>query len=254
MLEDVVACNARNHFPGTVYNNAGRFLDLHGGDVLVDYRGYEVNVENFIRVLTGGHDPGVPGSKRLFTDDRSNILVYMTGHGGDEFLKFQDFEEISSHDLSDAFSQMWEKRRYHEILFVADTCQAASLYSHITSPNILSAASSLTGESSYSHHGDTEIGVHFIDRFTYYNLEVLERVQRDDVATMQGLFNTHNKDAIASTPGIRKDLFSRTPLHQPPGSEKICSAGNSTRHSLPTFLGGVQTVEYIAEGYTLQGS
>jgi glycosylphosphatidylinositol transamidase (GPIT) subunit GPI8 len=35
----------------------------------------------------------------------------MTGHGGDEFLKFQDVEEVSSHDLADAFKQMDEKRR-----------------------------------------------------------------------------------------------------------------------------------------------
>ncbi len=28
-------------------------------------------------------------SKRLLTDEGSNILVYMTGHGGDGFLKFQ---------------------------------------------------------------------------------------------------------------------------------------------------------------------
>jgi len=32
----------------------------------------------------------VPRSKRLLSDARSNVLVYMTGHGGDEFLKFQD--------------------------------------------------------------------------------------------------------------------------------------------------------------------
>ena len=46
------------------------------------------------------------------TDERSNILVYMTGHGGNEFLKFQDAEEISAFDLADAFEQMWEKKRY----------------------------------------------------------------------------------------------------------------------------------------------
>jgi phosphatidylinositol glycan class K len=53
----------------------------------------------------------VPRSKRLLTDDRSNIFVYMTGHGGDEFLKFQDNEEISAFDLADAFEQMWQKKR-----------------------------------------------------------------------------------------------------------------------------------------------
>jgi phosphatidylinositol glycan class K len=45
------------------------------------------------------------------TDSRSNIFVYMTGHGGDEFLKFQDNEEISAFDIADAFQGMWKKGR-----------------------------------------------------------------------------------------------------------------------------------------------
>lgn len=45
------------------------------------------------------------------TDARSNIFVYMTGHGGDEFLKFQDNEEISAFDIADAFGGMWAKKR-----------------------------------------------------------------------------------------------------------------------------------------------
>lgn len=57
-------------------------------------------------------DPSVPRSKRLLTDDKSNIFVYMTGHGGNEFLKFQDNEEISAYDIADAFEQMWQKKRY----------------------------------------------------------------------------------------------------------------------------------------------
>lgn len=56
-------------------------------------------------------DPSVPRSKRLLSDDRSNIFVYMTGHGGNEFLKFQDNEEISAFDIADAFEQMWQKKR-----------------------------------------------------------------------------------------------------------------------------------------------
>lgn len=60
----------------------------------------------------GRVEPAVPRSKRLLTDDRSNIFVYMTGHGGNEFLKFQDNEEISAFDIADAFEQMWQKKRY----------------------------------------------------------------------------------------------------------------------------------------------
>lgn len=53
MLADDVACNPRNKFPGCVYANAARSLDLYGDNIEVDYRGYEVTVENFLRVLTG---------------------------------------------------------------------------------------------------------------------------------------------------------------------------------------------------------
>ena len=59
----------------------------------------------------GRVEESVPKSKRLLTDERSNILVYLTGHGGDEFLKFQDNEELSAFDLADAFEQMWQKKR-----------------------------------------------------------------------------------------------------------------------------------------------
>jgi glycosylphosphatidylinositol transamidase (GPIT) subunit GPI8 len=53
MLADDVACNARNAFPATVYANSGRQMDLYGDGIEVDYRGYEVTVEGFLRLLTG---------------------------------------------------------------------------------------------------------------------------------------------------------------------------------------------------------
>lgn len=53
MLADDIACNKRNKYPATVFANPGRVLDLYGDNIEVDYRGYEVTVENFIRLLTG---------------------------------------------------------------------------------------------------------------------------------------------------------------------------------------------------------
>lgn len=117
-------------------------------------------------LFQGRMDESVPRSKRLLTDDRSNIFVYMTGHGGNEFLKFQDNEEISAFDIADAFEQMWQKkryivffvssivfdnmRRYNEIFFMIDTCQANTMFSKFYSPNILATGSSEMGENSYS--------------------------------------------------------------------------------------------------------
>jgi len=38
---------------GQVFNDESHLLNVYGNNVEVDYRGYEVTVENFIRVLTG---------------------------------------------------------------------------------------------------------------------------------------------------------------------------------------------------------
>jgi len=101
MLADDAACNSRNRSPGYVWMDPSRVLDLYGETVEVDYRGYEVTVEGVLRVLTGRVPPHTPKSKRLESDARSNVFLYMTGHGGDEFLKFQDQEEISAFDLGE---------------------------------------------------------------------------------------------------------------------------------------------------------
>ncbi|OBZ73236.1 GPI-anchor transamidase [Grifola frondosa] len=212
MLADDAACNARNKFPGCVYANPGRHLDLYGDNIEVDYRGYEVTVENFLRVLTGRMDLSVPRSKRLLTDDRSNVFVYMTGHGGNEFLKFQDNEEISAFDIADAFAQMWQKKRYNEIFFMIDTCQANTMYSKFYSPNILATGSSEIHENSYSYENDNDIGVAVIDSYTHYILEFMENINKTSQTSMQDLFDSYNFDKIHSHPGVRTDLFHR-PLH-----------------------------------------
>ncbi|KAK3323752.1 gpi-anchor transamidase-like protein [Cercophora scortea] len=232
MLPDDMACNPRNAFPGTVYSNADRAVDLYGDNIEVDYRGYEVTVENFIRLLTDRVGDEMPRSKRLLTDDRSNILVYMTGHGGNEFLKFQDNEEIGAFDLADAFEQMWEKKRYHEILFMIDTCQANTMYSKLYSPNIIATGSSKLDESSYSHHADNDVGVAVIDRYTYYNLEFLETEVRDTNSkkTVGDLFDSYTYEKIHSNTGVRYDLFR--------------GGAEAARSRLVTdFFGNVQNVE-----------
>lgn len=251
MLPDDMACNPRNAFPGTVYSNSDRAVDLYGDNIEVDYRGYEVTVENFIRLLTDRVGAEMPRSKRLLTDDRSNILVYMTGHGGNEFLKFQDAEEIGAYDLADAFEQMWEKKRcvmdtilcaaflqadrvprYHEILFMIDTCQANTMYSRLRSPSIIATGSSELDQSSYSHHADNDVGVAVIDRYTYYNLEFLENQVQDlnSRKTVGDLFDSYDFEKIHSNAGVRYDLF--------PGD-----AEGARSRLITDFFGNIQNVE-----------
>ncbi|CAI9716935.1 GPI-anchor transamidase-like [Octopus vulgaris] len=232
MVADDMACNARNPHPGTVFNNANQHINVYGDDVEVDYRGYEVTVENFVRVLTGRLPPSTPRSKRLLSDERSNILVYdWGGHGGDGFLKFQDSEEISNVELADAFEQMWQKRRYHEIFFMIDTCQAESMYQKFYSPNILAVASSHVGEDSLSHHVDPAIGVYVIDRYTYYALEFLEQVTPTSKKTLGQFLRVCPQKQCISRVGVRTDLFKRD-------TEKVL---------LTDFFGSVRNVELLSD-------
>ena len=237
-----MACNPRNAFPGSVYNNAARAIDLYGSNIEVDYRGYEVTVENFIRLLTDRLGDDVPRGKRLGSDAGSNVLVYMTGHGGKEFLKFQDSEEIGAWDLADAFEQMWEKRRYREMLFMIDTCQANTMYSRFYSPGIIATGSSAVDQSSYSHHADNDVGVAVIDRYTYFNLDFLEtRVHGvGSEVTVGELFDSYDESKIHSQPGVRWDLF--------PGGEE-----EGRKRLVMDFFGNVQGVE-VEEGSGFGGN
>ncbi|KAI0235915.1 glycosylphosphatidylinositol anchor biosynthesis [Massospora cicadina] len=201
MLADDVACNPRNLLPGAVFQSDDHRLDLYGDDVEVDYRGYEVTVENFVRLLTNRLPPDTPKSKRLQTDHRSNVLVYLAGHGGENFLKFQDSEEITADEIADSFEQMNQKKRYNELLFIIDTCEANTMYSKIYSKNIIAMGSSAKGQKAYSYQNDFSLGLSVVDRYTHYTLEFMEKVHPGSRVPLSQLINSYDKRLLDATPG-----------------------------------------------------
>lgn len=127
--------------------------------------------------------------------------------------------------------------RYHELLFMIDTCQANTMYSKFYSPNIIATGSSEIDQSSYSHHADNDVGVAVIDRYTYYNLDFLETQVREPSSkkTLGDLFDSYDESKIHSVPGFRWDLF--------PGAEQ----GGRDRLVMD-FFGNVQNVEVDSAG------
>eukprot|EP01063_Lacrimia_lanifica_P039944 TRINITY_DN890_c3_g1_i1.p1 TRINITY_DN890_c3_g1~~TRINITY_DN890_c3_g1_i1.p1 ORF type:complete len:367 (+),score=149.80 TRINITY_DN890_c3_g1_i1:45-1145(+) len=198
MLGDDIPCNTRNMYPATVFNNMNHQLNLYGDDVEVDFRGYEVTVDNFLRVLTGRQRANTAANKRLLSDKDSNVMVYLSGHGGDQFLKFQDATEVTHQDVQDTLWQMWEGLRYHSLLFIVETCQAATLIEGITAPAVTAMGSSLKGENAYSHHNDPDIGLHVIDRWTYYALEELNALAPHSKMSLKKFFGKFNANLLGS--------------------------------------------------------
>eukprot|EP00128_Syssomonas_multiformis_P017075 Colp12_sorted_trinity150504_noHs@6640 len=110
---------------------------------------------------------------------------------------------------------------------MVDTCQAATLFTRLYSPNIIAIGSSMKGENSYSHHHDNELGVSVIDRFTHDTLDVLERLTPHSTLTLHKLFSTYSYVSLSSHHQVRSDLF-------PLPLEKVL---------VTDYFGQVQTVE-----------
>ena len=187
MIADDIPCDGRNPHKNGIfpeYARTGTGNSVYNADVEIDYSGTDVTVKNFLRVLVGRHEEGETPSRMLDLTPDTNLVVFLTGHGGDQFFKFQDGEELMAQDITDAFQQMNRIGRYKEILFIADTCQAFTLnptdpkvLSDIEAlPNVMTVASSLQGQNSYAHHSDPEIGQSVVDRYTYNFVENLKNL------------------------------------------------------------------------------
>lgn len=205
MLGGDVPCDSRNAAPGSIFTNRARRLDLYGNDVQVDYRGADVTVESFIAVLTDRLPAGTPSSRRLRSGGRDRVLIYLAGHGGEEFLKFRDHHEMTSSELSGALHQMGATRRAGQLMLIIDTCQAATIFQPIATaaaagdtvaaggvvgvesvsvpslPPTVSLASSALGENSYALEVDPALGVAVSDRFTYFLHNFLATASPPDV-------------------------------------------------------------------------
>lgn len=197
-LGDNVACNPRNPEPATIFNNDRRTTNLYRCDTRVDYAGYDVSVRSLLEVMQGKFQPGSPHSRRLLSDRGTNLFVFLSGHGGNGFLKFQDVETLHTEELGATFTTMHTLGLYGKVLLVLDTCHAESMCLSITAPNVACIASSTVDEDSYAHHKDLRIGVDVIDRFTY---EVLEEL---DGKTCSGSPRTYRRSVHDLIFGSRK--------------------------------------------------
>ena len=138
----------------------------------------------------------------------------MTGHGGDQFFKFQDEEEITANDFATLMDEMHVRNKYSKVLFITDTCQAFTLVDKTTSPNVYTVASSLRDESAYAHHVDPELGLAVIERYThamveyYYNYTTSKSSIHDVLVKpfLNGQAPKLVNKALGATIGVKDDL------------------------------------------------
>ena len=122
---------------------------------------------------------------------------------------------MSGPDIADALAQMKAKGRFRELLFIVDTCQAATLFEGFRTPDVVAVGSSLRSESSYSLTHDSKLGVAVIDRFTFYLLRYFE--SNGIRGSLESLFKSFQKSRLMST-AFWSSTLSR-PLNKVPASD-----------------------------------
>jgi GPI-anchor transamidase subunit K len=178
MLADEHAVGAKNPYGGAQFGgdqdrSAGG--NLHPPDAVVDYAGPDVTPETVYSLLSGRHGAGTPAARMLAAGGgpSDRLFLYMTGHGGDGFLKFHDKTEMAAEDLADALAAGRAAGRFGPVLALFDTCQAATLteplltrwaadgnassaiYSGGSRGALVALASSVRDENSYATGHDT---------------------------------------------------------------------------------------------------
>ena len=189
MIAGLLPCDVHNTERPFMYGNLSRRRTLFPGDAEVDWRQEEVTVESVIGVLTNRMaDCQLASSrKRLHSDQSSRLVIYLTGHGSEPFLKFNDQYELAVPELTSAILDAFALGRFSELVMLVDTCQASSLTMPLHAvpsgawrratvasstaaralPRVATFASSARGEHSYSYEIDSRLGVALSDAFTF---------------------------------------------------------------------------------------
>mmetsp|Transcript_68802 Transcript_68802/g.128386 ORF Transcript_68802/g.128386 Transcript_68802/m.128386 type:complete len:448 (+) Transcript_68802:75-1418(+) len=147
MAYDDIAHDKRNPFPGKLYNKPdpkGPGVDVYAG-CKIDYKGEDVNVKNFLKVLTGDTSAKGPVLK---SGSRDHVFVNFVDHGAPGLVAFPS-TELHKSQLDDAFTTMHKKKMYNKLVFYLEACESGSMFKGLTTPGIFGVSASNPTESSW---------------------------------------------------------------------------------------------------------
>ncbi|KAI6212589.1 hypothetical protein M3Y94_00043700 [Aphelenchoides besseyi] len=130
-LNDDITNNPElNPFPGHLYTGPERKKDWREG-VLVDYTSFDINVENYIAVLTSNAENlnlTKGGSGRVLkSGPHDRVFILHSSHGADGLICV-NLHGMTKKQLHDTFDQMISKKLFSELTFYLSACQSGSMF------------------------------------------------------------------------------------------------------------------------------
>lgn len=176
MMYDDVANNPSNPKKGQLFNKPNG-PDVYNG-IMIDYKGEDVNSENFLKVLSGDVTAmqGIGTGKVINSNSNDNVFVYYSDHGAFGFVGMPSGGYLYASDLNTTLGKMSQSKKFKNLVFYLEACESGSMFDSILSSheNIWAITAANPQESSYAYYYDSTIGTYLGDEFSVRWLEDAE--------------------------------------------------------------------------------
>ena len=127
MLPENGKCNLRNNKLGTISFYDGDHNDICK-NVEVDYSHSDMKLTNVYNNLILKYPQFTLNSKRIKTDKDTNLLIYFSGHGGDDYFKLMEREAMLKEHLKSLTDYLSKNNLYSKLLLLSDSCSASTIF------------------------------------------------------------------------------------------------------------------------------
>jgi len=151
---------------------------------VIDYSGETVTLANLRNVLLGKQTEKTP--EILESNERSNVLIYLVGHGMPRAVNFEYGDQLTSRGLAQLVNEMYSMKKYRQMLIIAEACYGESLSMDLNAPGVAFLTGASRIESSFGATYDKDIRQWLADDFT---LHVLKAIAQPSI-TLEDLYLT----------------------------------------------------------------
>ena len=190
-MSEYHACESRNAYPGEiVLSEYGDKIRTCQENIDLSYQESDFHNYQLLDILRGRKLNQYNGFRQLNSNKDSKIIVLITSHGGENFIKVRNFLVVLSDELNRTLNEMYIKGKYKELVFVVDTCEGYSLYDHVKVPNIYFISSSALGQKASSYSYDENLMGPTVDKFHFLLYNSLKNIHENRLynTTLDKLF------------------------------------------------------------------
>lgn len=176
-MSEYHACESRNSYPGEiVLSENGDKIRTCQENIDISFQESDFHNYQLLDILRGRKLNQYNGFRQLNSNRNSKVIIIITSHGGENFIKVRNFLVVLSDELNRTLNEMYIKGKYKELLFVLDTCEGYSLYDHVKVPNIYFIASSAVGQKASSYSYDENLMGPTVDKFHFLLYNYLKKI------------------------------------------------------------------------------